>query len=79
MVRAAAATLADTHARVVKHHRTIEDYFTAVQQAGFAVTGLRESRPDRRLFLDQATYDRRLRIPLFLFVAAEKAQSPANR
>ena len=74
-----ARTVSWLGAQVVKHHRTIEDYFTAVQQAGFAVTGLRESRPDRRLFLDQATYDRRLRIPLFLFVAAEKAQSAANR
>lgn len=66
-------------AQVVKHHRTIEDYFLAVQQAGFTVSSLRESRPDRRQFLDQATYERRLRIPLFLFVAAEKAQTLANR
>ena len=56
----------------MKHHRTIEDYFHAVQKAGFTVDSLRESRPDRHHFLDQATYERRLRIPLFLFVAAQK-------
>jgi SAM-dependent methyltransferase len=63
-------------AQVVKHHRTVDDYFLAVQQAGFSVTSIRESKPDRHHFVDEATYRRRLRIPLFLFVAAEKA-SPA--
>jgi SAM-dependent methyltransferase len=53
--------------RVVKYHRTIEDYFGALVRAGFAVNAVRESRPQRALFADEATYERRKRIPLMLF------------
>jgi SAM-dependent methyltransferase len=52
---------------VIKYHRTIEDYFAALRQTGFAVGAVRESRPQRALFIDEATYERRKRIPLFLF------------
>ncbi|MEJ8546305.1 class I SAM-dependent methyltransferase [Brevibacillus borstelensis] len=57
---------------VCKYHRTIEDYFLALQKAGFAVEQLRESRPLRESFLHQETYERRLRIPLFLLLCAKK-------
>jgi len=53
--------------KVIKYHRTIEDYFAALQTAGFVVDTLRESRPQRARFRDQATYERRKRIPLMLF------------
>jgi len=53
--------------KVIKYHRTIEDYFAALQAAGFVVDTLRESRPQRARFRDQATYERRKRIPLMLF------------
>ena len=53
--------------KVIKYHRTIEDYFAALQAAGFVVDTLRESRPQRVRFRDQATYERRKRIPLMLF------------
>jgi SAM-dependent methyltransferase len=53
--------------KVIKYHRTIEDYFAALQAAGFVVDTLRESRPRRARFRDQATYERRKRIPLMLF------------
>lgn len=56
---------------VMKFHRTVEDYFHALQAAGFTVQSLRESRPAPGL-LDQQEYERRLRIPLFLFLSAEK-------
>ena len=58
--------------RVVKYHRTVEDYFGALQQAGFAVEQLREARPSPEQFADPATYERRQRIPLFLILAGRK-------
>lgn len=58
--------------RVMKVHRSIEDYFRAVQEAGFTVEALRELRPRRELFQEEALYQRRMRIPLFLFLAGRK-------
>jgi SAM-dependent methyltransferase len=58
--------------QVVKYHRTLEDYFLGLQQAGFVVESLRESRPQRDRFAQEETYRRRLRIPLFLLMAARK-------
>jgi cyclopropane fatty-acyl-phospholipid synthase-like methyltransferase len=57
---------------VVKYHRTIENYFVSLQQAGFKVESLREAEPHRERFEDEATYRRRQRIPLFLIMAAGK-------
>lgn len=58
--------------RVVKYHRTIEDYYLSLQNAGFVVEQLKESRPQRERFQEEETYKRRQRIPLFLFLAAKK-------
>ena len=58
---------------VVKHHRTVEDYFSAVQSAGLQVSALRESAPRAKHFADEELYLRRRRIPLFLIIAARKA------
>jgi SAM-dependent methyltransferase len=58
--------------KVVKHHRTVEDYFVAVQTAGLVVEVLREARPQREHFSDEELYNRRKRIPLFLIMAARK-------
>ena len=57
---------------VIKVHHTVEDYFTALQGAGFAVIALRESRPQRALFTDENEYARRQRIPLMLFLAGQR-------
>ncbi len=51
---------------VVKHHRTVESYFTALTRAGFNVTGLREGMPSRHHFQDEEEYERRKRIPVIL-------------
>lgn len=59
--------------KVIKYHRTIEDYFTALQHVGFVVESLRESRPIRENFINEETYERRMRIPLFLFFAGRKS------
>ena len=57
---------------VIKYHRTVEDYFSALLAAGFNIAELRESRPRRELFADEDAYRRRLRIPLMLFLAARR-------
>ncbi len=57
---------------VVKYHRTVGEYFGALQGAGFVVESMREGRPRRELFLREETYRRRLRIPLILLLAARK-------
>ncbi|MEZ4726784.1 MAG: class I SAM-dependent methyltransferase [Caldilineaceae bacterium] len=57
---------------VVKVHRTVEDYFLTLQAAGFMVEALREARPRREYFADQAEYERRQRIPLMLFLVGQR-------
>ena len=59
---------------VRKYHRTVEDYFRALQHAGFTVEQLRESRPQRAQFADQQVYERRMRIPLFLFLSGRRVK-----
>ncbi|MBO8163993.1 MAG: class I SAM-dependent methyltransferase [Brevibacillus sp.] len=59
--------------RVKKYHRTIEDFFVLLREAGFLVESLRESEPQPSLFMDKAEYRRRRRIPLFLFMCGRKA------
>ena len=61
--------------QIEKYHRTVEDYFTSLQRAGFIVEQLRESSPQRQYFQDEQTYLRRKRIPLFLFMAGRKPRS----
>jgi SAM-dependent methyltransferase len=61
-------------ARVVKYHRTVEDYFRTLQGAGFVIEELRESRPERSRFADAESFARRQRIPLFLFFAAKRRE-----
>ena len=59
--------------KVIKYHRTVEDYFIALSAAGFVVEAIRESRPQRARFHDPATYERRKRIPLMLFFSASRS------
>ncbi|ARU61243.1 hypothetical protein CBW65_09740 [Tumebacillus avium] len=58
--------------RVQKFHHTLEEYFLALQGAGFDVEMLRESKPKRELFPTEEEYLRRARIPLFLFLFGRK-------
>jgi hypothetical protein len=57
---------------VQKYHRTVENYFSLLQQAGFTVEHLREAGPQHEHFQDTQLYERRKRIPLFLILAAYK-------
>jgi hypothetical protein len=56
-------------ARVVKCHRTVEDYVRLVQDAGFRLDTLREPGPNLKHFADRQEFRRRQRIPLFLIIA----------
>jgi len=57
---------------VIKYHHTVEDYFLALQKAGFTVESVRESHPRREFFGSEETFERRKRIPLFLLLAGHK-------
>lgn len=57
---------------VVKHHRTIETYFTALANAALTVTALKEGRPIRANFDSDDEFERRERIPLMLILAGQK-------
>ncbi|MEF3351786.1 class I SAM-dependent methyltransferase [Paenibacillus sp. GYB006] len=63
---------------VMKYHRTVEDYFQTACRAGFKVSNLRESKPVRERFIHEETYERRLRIPLFLFMELTKNSSESR-
>jgi trans-aconitate methyltransferase len=56
--------------RVVKFHRTLEDYVRLIQTAGFRLETLREPRPSAERFPAEDEFIRRLRIPLFLLLSA---------
>jgi SAM-dependent methyltransferase len=57
---------------VEQYHRTVEEIFTALQQANFQVEQLRESCPRLENFTDKDLYERRKRIPLFLILSGRK-------
>jgi SAM-dependent methyltransferase len=59
---------------VTKYHRTLEDYFNLFTNVGFEISCIREAHPQKVNFLSEKEYERRLRIPLFLFIAARKPQ-----
>lgn len=53
--------------KVIKYHKTIETYFQICQKAGFRVESIRESNPQIEHFQQPEHFERRKRIPLFLF------------
>ena len=56
---------------VTWQHRTVEDYATAVLEAGFDLSALRECEPVEELFNgDAAELERRRRAPVFLLLSA---------
>ncbi len=57
---------------VEQYHRPLEDIFKSLQEANFIIEQLRESRPRPENFTDEKLYERRRRIPLFLFLAGRK-------
>jgi SAM-dependent methyltransferase len=62
--------------RVLWHHRTIEEYVSILERAGFTLTELSECAPrPERFDGDTTELARRRRIPLFLLLAARRAES----
>ncbi len=57
---------------IEQYHRTVEDIFKALQNANFLVEQLRESCPKLENFINVELYERRRRIPLFLFFSGIK-------
>ncbi|MGM7721628.1 class I SAM-dependent DNA methyltransferase [Metabacillus sp. Hm71] len=58
--------------KVVKYHRTIEEYFQLLKQAGFKIVDIKEGTPRIEQFKSESEYERRMRIPLFLMFSCEK-------
>jgi len=57
---------------VIKYHKTIEEYFQIIQNTGFEVLALRESKPDRKYFETPEEFERRMKIPLFMLFKLKK-------
>lgn len=58
--------------KVIKYHRTVEEYFRLLLAAGFIVEDLREGTPRAENFSTREEYERRLRIPLVLMMSCRK-------
>jgi hypothetical protein len=57
---------------VQQYHRPLDEIVQSFQKAGFQIEQIRESRPRRENFTDDALFERRQRIPLFLFLSGRK-------
>ena len=58
--------------KVIKYHRTTEEYFQLLLQTGFRVDDLREGTPREENFSSREEYERRMRIPLVLMISGTK-------
>ncbi|MBT2601446.1 class I SAM-dependent methyltransferase [Bacillus sp. ISL-53] len=58
--------------KVVKYHRTIEEYYQLLKQAGFMIEDMREGTPRPEEINSESEYKRRMRIPLFLMFSCKK-------
>jgi len=52
--------------KVVKYHKTLEEYFQLSKNAGFEILDMRESKPIESNFEVKEEYERRMKIPLFI-------------
>jgi trans-aconitate methyltransferase len=58
--------------KVIKYHRTVEEYFQLLKQAGFQIVDLREGTPIPENFSTENEFKRRRRIPLVLMFSCMK-------
>jgi len=58
--------------KVIKYHRTVEEYFRLLKQEGFKIEDLREGTPSSANFSSESEYQRRMRIPLVLMFSCVK-------
>jgi len=52
---------------VIKYHKTLEEYWSLFKQSNFDIIEIRESKPIESNFEDINDFQRRNRIPLFIF------------
>ncbi len=58
--------------KVVKYHKTLEEYWKIIRSANLEIVELRESKPMKLNFENEEEYVRRKRIPLFLLFKLKK-------
>ncbi|MGV2941334.1 class I SAM-dependent methyltransferase [Mesobacillus sp. LC4] len=58
--------------KVIKYHRTVEEYFSLLLASGFMVEDLREGTPRPENLPNREEYERRMRIPLVLMISSTK-------
>ncbi|MEW8986357.1 MAG: class I SAM-dependent methyltransferase [Bacillus sp. (in: firmicutes)] len=58
--------------KVIKYHRTVEEYFKLLLATGFMVEDLSEGTPRVHNFSSPEEYERRMRIPLVLMISCSK-------
>ena len=58
--------------QVIKYHRSLDEYWRLLNQAGFAVEEIKEGRPRMEKFQSGDEFERRSRVPLFLIVKMRK-------
>jgi hypothetical protein len=58
--------------KIVKYHRTTEEYYQLLKQTGFNIDDLREGTPRPEEFRNESEFKRRMRIPLFLIFSCVK-------
>lgn len=61
--------------KVVKYHKTLEEYWAIIKASNLQVLEVRESKPQKSNFEQIEEYQRRMRIPLFLIFKLKKAHS----
>jgi len=57
---------------VIKYHRTIESYVTALLRAGLSIAGLLEPGPTERALAENAEFAEHLRRPPILVIASDR-------
>lgn len=60
--------------KVVKYHKTLEEYWKLIKGSGFETVEIRESKPQKLYFESIEEYQRRMRIPLFLIIKLKKGK-----
>ena len=51
--------------KVIKYHRTLEDYWNLIKDSNFLIEDFKEAKPVKMYFESELEYQRRNRIPLF--------------
>ncbi|MGB8954359.1 MAG: class I SAM-dependent methyltransferase [Tumebacillaceae bacterium] len=58
--------------KVIKYHRTVEDFFQQLRRTGFNVQDFRESTPIPEQYPSKNEYIQWTKVPIFMFFSAQK-------